>query len=85
MTRISIEKREAYLKALSNYMKPNSRIALIELDADRGGHRDDAALQLRRPDVDRWMANAGFYPVQEVNLYKPEEGKWFVIYGRKPR
>jgi ubiquinone/menaquinone biosynthesis C-methylase UbiE len=80
-----IEKRETYLKALSNYMKPNSRIALIELDAERGGHRDDAALQLRRPEVDRFMANAGFYPVQEVNLYKPEEGKWFVIYGRKVR
>jgi ubiquinone/menaquinone biosynthesis C-methylase UbiE len=80
-----IEKREAYLKALSGYMKPNSRIALIELDAERGGHRDDPSLQLRRPEIDRWMANAGFYPIQEVSMYKPEEGKWFVIYGRKTR
>lgn len=77
-----IEKRAEYLKALAQYMKPKGRIAVIELDAKTGAHKDRPELQVTKEELNGWMADAGFKLVQEVNgLYT--DGKWFVIYARK--
>ena len=67
---------------VASYLKPNGRIAVIELDADRpdASHRDDPKLQVRRPDVQAWMEAAGLNKLGEYNLF---EDKWFVVYARK--
>jgi ubiquinone/menaquinone biosynthesis C-methylase UbiE len=74
-----IADRAGYLKALARYMKPTGRVAIIELPAD-GSHRDDPKLVVTREQVDRWMADAGFHPIETIDGLT--EGKWFVIYGR---
>src|SRR5215210_5984501 len=78
-----IEHRAAYLNKVASYLKPNGRIAVIELDADRpdASHRDDPKLQVRRPDVQTWMEAAGLQKIGEYNLF---EDKWFVVYGKGP-
>jgi len=76
-----VDHRDAYLKKVASYLKPNGRIAVIELDADRpdASHRDDPKLQVRRPDVQAWMEAAGLNKLGEYNLF---EDKWFVVYGK---
>jgi ubiquinone/menaquinone biosynthesis C-methylase UbiE len=75
-----IEQRSAYLKAVAGYMKPTGRIALIDFHPERGGHRNDPALQITKDQANALLAEAGFKPIEEVNLF---EDKYFVIYGRK--
>jgi ubiquinone/menaquinone biosynthesis C-methylase UbiE len=75
-----IEQRSAYLKALAGSMKPAGRIALIDFHPERGGHRNDPALQITKDQAHALMAEAGFKPIEEVALF---EDKYFVIYGRK--
>lgn len=75
-----IEDRAGYLKSLARYMKPSGRIAVVELDPERGSHRDDPALRLTKEQVAGWMSAVGFTPTDEFNLF---DDKWFVIYGRK--
>ena len=76
-----IEDRAGYLKTLASYIKPGGRVAIIELSAETGPHRSDAALVITRGQVDGWMAAAGFAPVEEVSGL-PDD-KWFVIYARR--
>ena len=73
-----IEDRAGYLKALARYMKPGSRIAVVELPPD-GSHKDEPALIVTKDQVKGWMAAAGFTPVEELDGL---QGKWFVVYGR---
>jgi arsenite methyltransferase len=73
-----IEDRAGYLKALAGYMKPGSRIAVVELPPD-GSHKDEPALIVTKDQVKTWMAAADFAPVQE---YDGLPGKWFIVYGR---
>lgn len=75
-----IEDRAGYLKNLAPYVKRSGRIAVVELDPLTGGHRDDPKLQLTKEQVAAWMADAGFKPVDEFNLF---EDKWFVVYSRR--
>lgn len=76
-----IDKRADYLKTLAHYIKPGGRIAVIELDAKTGSHKNEPALQVTKDRLDAWMRDAGFKPVQQVaGVY--DDGKWFVIYGR---
>lgn len=77
-----IEKRDAYLKALASYLKPNGRIVVIELDKDDPDtpHRDDPEMLISKEQVNEWMAAAGFRPVEEFDFLK---GKWFVVYARQ--
>lgn len=79
-----IEHRQAYLKALSVYIKSNGTIALIEMDKNdpNGGHRGEPQMLVDRKDVDKWMGEAGFFPVKEHNDLFPGT-KWFVIYQKK--
>lgn len=75
-----IEDRAGYLKAMASYMKPDGRIAIVELPPT-GSHKDEPALVVTKDQVKDWMAAAGFKPVQEFDGLN--EGKWFVVYGRQ--
>lgn len=78
-----VEHREAYVKKVASYLKPNGRIAVIELDADKPdtSHRDDPSQQVRRPELQAWMEAAGLHKQGEYDLF---QDKWFVIYGKTP-
>src|SRR5262249_48170390 len=75
-----IEDRAGYLKATATYMKPNGRIAIVELPPT-GSHKDDPSLIVTKDQVKGWMADAGFSPLQEFDGLN--EGKWFIVYARK--
>ena len=77
-----IENREAYLKKLTASMKQDGRIALVEMDEHdpKTPHREAPAMLLSRKQVDAWMAEIGFYPAQDFDLFPGK--KWFVIYQR---
>lgn len=75
-----VENRAGYLKALAQYIKPDGRVAIIELSAEKGAHRDEPALVVTKDQVNGWMADAGFKPVQEI-AGLPND-KWFIIYAR---
>ena len=79
-----IEHREAYLKALSSYLKPNGRIALIELNQKdpQTPHRGQTELLISKDEVEHWMEAAGFRPVREISMYGMKD-KWFIIYVRR--
>ena len=76
-----IENRAGYLKAAAGYLKPNGRIAVVELPPD-GSHKDEPALVVTKDQVKQWMADAGLKPVQEFDGL---EGKWFVVYSSNAR
>lgn len=75
-----VEDRAGYIKALAPYMKPDGRIAVIELAAT-GSHKDEPSLIVTKDQVKDWMAAVGFSPVEEFDGLT--EGKWFVVYGRR--
>ena len=75
-----IADRAGCLKATARYVKPGGRIAIVELPPN-GSHKDDPSLVVTRAQVDGWMADAGFAPVQDIPGLN--EGKWFVVYARK--
>lgn len=75
-----VEDRAGYLKSLATYVKPSGRIAVVELDPMTGSHRDDPKLRLTKEQVAGWMADAGFKPVEEFDLF---DDKWFVVYARR--
>ena len=78
-----VDKRAAYLAKVATYLKPGGRIAVIELDADRpeASHRDDPKLQVRRDELQQWMAAAGLEKEEEITGMFDD--KWFVIYRLK--
>ena len=69
-----------YLKNLARYIKPAGRIALIEFHPELGGHRNQPELQVSKDKAASLMAEAGFKPVDEINLFTD---KYFVLYGRR--
>jgi ubiquinone/menaquinone biosynthesis C-methylase UbiE len=73
-----IQDRAGYLKAVSKYVKPGGRIAVVELPPT-GSHKDEPTLVVTKDQVKGWMADAGFKPVEEFNGL---EDKWFVVYAR---
>ena len=75
-----IQDRAGYLKSLGQYMKPTGRVAIIELSATTGSHKDEPELVVTKDQVKAWMADGGFKPVQEFDGLS--EGKWFVVYAR---
>ena len=77
-----IDKRSEYLKALAAYIKPAGRIVVIDLDATKGSHRDDPSLQVRREELDGWMAQLGFKPLQTIDPGVFRDDRWGVIYGK---
>lgn len=74
-----IQDRGGYLKAVATYVKPDGRVAIIELPPN-GSHKDEPELVVTKDQVRQWMADAGFKPVREFDGLS--EGKWFVVYAR---
>jgi ubiquinone/menaquinone biosynthesis C-methylase UbiE len=74
-----IADRAGYLKATATYVKPNGRVAIIELPVN-GAHKDEPALIVTKDQASKWMADAGFKPAREFDGLA--EGKWFVTYAR---
>ena len=72
----------AYLKTVAGYLKPNGRIAVIELDATHPNspHRDQPEQQVSKAQLDGWMTAAGLTRVSDVPLF---DDKWFVIYRKR--
>jgi ubiquinone/menaquinone biosynthesis C-methylase UbiE len=78
-----IDKREAYLKALAAYIKPQGMVTIIEMDRSdpKTPHAAEPHMLVTRADVDKWMASLGFHPAKEHNDLFPGT-KWFVIYQK---
>ena len=70
-----IELRQAYVNAVSKYLKPDGRIVIIEKEPE------DATnwMWLRKSDVDSWMAAIGFYPAERFGVF---DDRYFVSYQR---
>lgn len=78
-----IEHREAYLKALSTYIKPGGMVTIIDMDPSdpKTAHAGDASLLVSRADADKWMAAIGFHPAK-VNSDLFPGTKYFVVYQK---
>lgn len=74
-----IEDRVGYLKNLSKYLKPKGRIAIVDFYPERGPHKNDATLQVTKEQAKAWMAEMGFKPAADHELF-PDS--WFVVYAR---
>jgi ubiquinone/menaquinone biosynthesis C-methylase UbiE len=74
-----IEDPPAYLKSLTKYLKPTSRIVIVDYLAKQGPHRDDPSLVVGKEQAAQLLSAIGFKPVADVALF-PD--KYFVIYGR---
>jgi ubiquinone/menaquinone biosynthesis C-methylase UbiE len=79
-----IQNRAAYLKALGTYVKPNGRIAIIEMDKNDPNtpHKNQPELLVGREEILQWMSDAGFKLVEEHAELFPG-AKWFLVFGRK--
>jgi SAM-dependent methyltransferase len=71
-----IENRQAYLKTLASYLKPEGRIVVIERI---GGHGEQPEMQITLGNVKQWMAAAGFQLAEEFDVY---DNKFFAVFGR---
>jgi ubiquinone/menaquinone biosynthesis C-methylase UbiE len=74
-----IDNRQAYLQSLAKYLKPASRIAIVDYHPAESPHASDPSLQVSQEQAAQWLLTIGFKPVEEVPLFKE---KYFVIYGR---
>ncbi len=76
-----IEKRQAYLKTLATYVKPDGRVVVIDMffDGPDGPHRNQPEMHITQEQVRRWMAAAGFPVMQEIDLF---DEKFFVVFSR---
>ena len=70
-----IEARQAYLEILSGYMKPNSRIVIIDLIK---GHKE-LEMQMNLDQVKTWMEAIGFRTTAEYSLF---EDRFFAVFSR---
>ena len=75
-----VEQRQAYLKAVAQYMKPTGRIAVVEFHPKYSPHKAEPSLVVSKEQAAAWMADAGFVPAEDIPLFAD---KWFVIYKRK--
>jgi len=75
-----VEQRQAYLRAVAQYMKPTGRIAVVEFHPKDSPHKAEPSLVVSKEQAAAWMAEAGFVPAEDIQLF-PD--KWFVIYKRK--
>lgn len=75
-----VERRQAYLKAVAAYLKPTGRIAVVEFTPKDSPHKAEPSLVVSKEEATAWMADAGFVPDEEVQLFAD---KWFVIYKRR--
>ena len=78
-----IENRAAYLKALGGYLKPDGRIAIIEMNKDDPNtpHKNQPELLVSREQILSWMSDAKFKLVEEHADLFPGT-KWFLVFGK---
>jgi ubiquinone/menaquinone biosynthesis C-methylase UbiE len=74
-----IDNRQAYLQSLAKYLKPTSRIAIVDYHPAESPHASDPSLQVSKEQAAQWLLTIGFKQIEEVPLFKE---KYFVIYGR---
>lgn len=76
-----IENRGQYLKTLAGYLKPEGRVAVIDLIKDHpdAPHRDDPEVQISAKQVTEWMEAAGFRLAEEYHLF---DRKFFLVFER---
>ena len=87
----NINDREAYLRVLASYLKPDGRIAIVEQEFD-----DPIAKKWDKPEdritneqLTAWMANIGFRQIASFDIFEgannpPGTGmpeRWFVIFA----
>lgn len=75
-----IQDRPGYLKTMASYMKPDGRMAVVDMPAT-GPHREHKELVITPEQVDEWMAAAGFERAQRFDGLP--DSKWFIVYRRK--
>jgi ubiquinone/menaquinone biosynthesis C-methylase UbiE len=75
-----VEHRSAYLKSVAGYVKPGGRIVVIEFNPGDSPHKAEPQLVVSREQTAAWMADVGFVPAEDVQLFAD---KWFVVYRRK--
>lgn len=75
-----VENRQAYLKSVAGYVKPNGRVVIIEFDAAQSPHRDQPELVVTKQQTTAWMAEAGFVPAEDIALFSD---KWFLVFSRQ--
>jgi SAM-dependent methyltransferase len=74
-----IEHRATYVAALSRYLKPNARVAVIDYKPERSPHQGRPALLVSKDDARALFARIGLKPIDDIVLF---EDKWFVVFGR---
>ncbi len=84
--------RLAYLKILSTYLKPTSRIVIIEQEFDDPIAKkwDIEADRIKKEQVDDWMSKIGFHLSAEFDIFQGSNNpagagmpaRWFVVYQR---
>src|SRR5205823_5118428 len=50
-----IQDRATYLKSTAKYMKPDGRIAIVELSPTKGSHKDEPELQVTKEQAKEWL------------------------------
>ncbi len=75
-----VENRQAYLKSVAGYVKPDGRIVVIEFNPAQSPHRDQPELTVTREQTAAWLREVGFVPAEDISLFSD---KWFVIYRRR--
>jgi ubiquinone/menaquinone biosynthesis C-methylase UbiE len=72
-----IENRAAYLKALGGYIKPNGRIAIIEMNKDdpHTPHKKQPEFLVAREEILKWMSDAGFTLVRFLRVADDPGGR----------
>ena len=79
-----IEHRAVYLKALGRYVKPNGRIAIIEMNKSdpNTAHKNQPELLVGRDEILAWMSEAGFKLAEEHSDLFPGS-RWFLVFAKK--
>ncbi len=79
-----IQNRAVYLKALGTYVKPNGRIAIIEMNKNDPNtpHKNQPELLVGREEIEHWMSDAGFKLAEEHPDLFPG-AKWYLVFARK--
>ncbi len=70
-----IEHRQAYVNAVSKYLKQDGRIVVI----DKNPEDSENWMWLKQSDVDTWMAAISFYPAEKFAVF---DDRYFVSYQR---
>lgn len=75
-----IADRDGYLRALTTYLSPRARIAIIDYKPDRSPHQNQPEMLISKEQATVLLAAVGFTPIEDVALF---DDKWFVVFGRR--